>query len=234
MAWLALLLSLTLAGGGAPSHAEDVQITLERTACFGMCPVYTVTLSGDGTVRYEGRQFVRETGTRTWKIDAAAVAALAKEMEAAGYFELQDRYTARITDLPTTRTSLRIGTRSKTIEDYFGAPDTLHQLEKRIDEVAGVKKYVTIDGATLRQLVANGLSLDSATAREWFADAVERGDAEVVEAFLSLGFEIQPIDGAPAILRARGAEVFRLLIDAGQSVRARGPRNATPLDSAAH
>ena len=155
MAWLALLLSLTLAGGRAQSHADDVQITLERTACFGTCPAYTVTLSGDGTVRYEGRQFVRETGKRTWTIAPDAVAALAKEMQAAGYFDFQDRYTEHITDLPTTRTSLRIGSRFKSIEDYFGAPDALHRLEKRIDEVAGVQKYVTSDGARLGQLVAN-------------------------------------------------------------------------------
>ncbi|MBC2663655.1 energy transducer TonB [Novosphingobium flavum] len=31
---------------------EDVEITLERTACFGTCPDYQVTIRGDGKVRF--------------------------------------------------------------------------------------------------------------------------------------------------------------------------------------
>ena len=228
-----LMFAAVMVGVQAPKTEGRIQITLERTACFGMCPVYRVTLSDDGTVEYDGRQFVRVTGTHTCKIDRDAVASLAREMDAAGYFALQDRYTEHITDLPTTRTSLRIGQRFKSIEDYFGAPDALHRLETRIDEVAGDKKYVTIDGASVRELVAGGLSLDSEEARKLFSDAVGRGDAEVVDTFLGLGFQIRPIDGAPAILRARGADVYRLLLDAGQSVRARDSRNATPLHQAA-
>jgi hypothetical protein len=232
-----MLSALILIALGAIAHApqrnDQIQITLERTTCFGECPAYRVALSGDGTVDYEGRQFVRVTGRQTWKVSPDAVAALAKEMEAAGYFGLEDRYTEHITDLPTTLTSLRIGARFKRIEDYFGAPEALHRLEKRIEEVAGVKKYVTIDGPTLRDLVVNGLSLDSPAARSLFAKAVARGDAEVVATFLSLSFRIPPIDGVPAILRARGAEVYRLLLDAGESVRARDSQNETPLHRAA-
>lgn len=41
---------------------EDVTITLERTVCFGVCPDYVVTVHGDGTVEYEGRNFVAVKG----------------------------------------------------------------------------------------------------------------------------------------------------------------------------
>jgi hypothetical protein len=123
-------------------QAQRIQITLERTSCFGSCPAYTLSIAADGTVTYNGRSYVRVTGGRTWKIEASAVEALAREMEQAGYFELKDQYRAPVTDLPTIRTSLRIGNRTKAIEDYFGAPDVLHALERRIDEVAGVSKYV--------------------------------------------------------------------------------------------
>ena len=65
-----------------------------------------MTLREDGTVTYEGTQHVKVTGKQTWKIDPAAVRALAKEMQDAGFFELQDEYRAMITDHPTTYTSL--------------------------------------------------------------------------------------------------------------------------------
>jgi membrane dipeptidase len=126
-----------------------IEITLERTLCFGTCPNYKVTIHGDGTVAYEGRQFVRVTGTRTWKIDPAAVAALASEMQQAGYFDLQDEYIATITDNPTTWTSLTVAGRTKRIKDYVAGPPKLKEIEAKIDQVSGVKEYVSPNGKAL-------------------------------------------------------------------------------------
>src|SRR5256885_15475138 len=43
-------------------RANDDQITLSRTACFGTCPIYTVTISTNGTVSFEGRRFTKVQG----------------------------------------------------------------------------------------------------------------------------------------------------------------------------
>jgi len=137
-----LILSCGVVGARAQGPTERVEIRLERTVCFGTCPEYTVTITGDGTVVYQGRQFVRVSGSHTWRIDPAAVRALALEMQQAGFFEMKDEYVATITDLPTTYTTLTIGARTKRIKNYFGAPPKLKEMESRIDEVAGTKKYV--------------------------------------------------------------------------------------------
>ena len=47
-------------------------ITLQRTACFGACPVYTVSIYADGTVAYNGERFVEVEGTQTGSIDPAS------------------------------------------------------------------------------------------------------------------------------------------------------------------
>ena len=66
-----LLLAATLSIGcnsnktPVPSNINTVVITLERTTCFGVCPVYTLTIYGDGRVVYEGTRFVRTEGERT-------------------------------------------------------------------------------------------------------------------------------------------------------------------------
>ncbi len=56
-----LVTLVLLPAGGCASAAqtpspEPVEITLQRTTCFGTCPEYTVTLKDDGTVSYSGRQ----------------------------------------------------------------------------------------------------------------------------------------------------------------------------------
>jgi hypothetical protein len=39
-------------------------VSLQRTACLGDCPVYTVTIRSDGTVRYMGIESVGQSGER--------------------------------------------------------------------------------------------------------------------------------------------------------------------------
>ena len=136
----------------APHAAARDVITLERGPCFGTCPVYRVTLARSGAVQFEGRRFVADSGVSSGTVPAARVDSLFGELESSGYFELADSYrsgdavcTRYATDLPTVITEVRLGGRTKRIEHDRGcgdAPGTLSDLENRIDEVAGVRKWV--------------------------------------------------------------------------------------------
>ena len=136
--WLILCAALLQ----APASPAPVAITIERTACYGACPVYSLEITGDGTVTYQGRQFVRVVGRATAMISPEAVRQLVAEFERIHYFDLQNIYTAHITDLPTTTTSIRIGERFKKVVDHYGGPNELEKLEDRIDEVAGSDRWV--------------------------------------------------------------------------------------------
>jgi hypothetical protein len=138
--WTWLLLCAALLQ--TPAAPSPVVITLERTACYGTCPVYSLEIGGDGTVTYQGRQFVRVIGKATAKISPDAVQQLVAEFERIHYFDLENVYTARITDLPTTTTSIRIGDRFKKVVDHYGGPGDLEKLEDRIDEVAGSDRWI--------------------------------------------------------------------------------------------
>jgi hypothetical protein len=122
-------------------------ISLERTPCFGGCPVYTISVSPSGQVTYEGKANVRELGTATAEVPRQRVDALLTELERAGYFGFASRYALSepacgryVTDLPSVISSATLGTRSKRIEHDYGcgtAPAALAVLENRIDEVLG-------------------------------------------------------------------------------------------------
>jgi membrane dipeptidase len=197
--------------------AGPVEITLQRTMCFGTCPDYTVTLRDDGTVTYSGRQYVRVSGQHSWKIDPAAVRALAREMEEAGFFELENEYTDLRTDNPTTYTSLTIGTRSKKIKDYVSGPPKLKDIEKRIEDVSGVRKYVAPEGKLLQ--------------------AVEAGDAGRVRALIAGGANVKVADedGVTLVMRAAAAgnaETVQLLLAAGADPTARDRHGRNAADRA--
>jgi Domain of unknown function (DUF6438) len=134
-----------------PAAAETPAVTLERTPCFGTCPVYTVAISRSGEVRFTGKHHVAQTGQATAAIPPARVDSLLDELDAAGYFGFADDYVMNspacgmyATDSPTVITSATRDGKTKTIRHDRGcsaAPPELSRLEQRIDEVAETGKW---------------------------------------------------------------------------------------------
>lgn len=137
-----VMFSVTPFPYSAGGEYDEVIITLERTVCFGACPDYKVTINGDGTVVFEGRNFVAIEGVQTAKISEEQVQNLVAEFYRAGFFSLRDRYEQQITDLPSQTTSITIDGKSKTIYRYGFEPRQLAELENKIDEIAGTEKWI--------------------------------------------------------------------------------------------
>lgn len=130
-----------------PEHA----VVLERTPCFGSCPVYTVAVSPAGLVSYQGRAHVQRLGSATASISRARVDSLLYQLDRAGFFTFADRYLPSeptcgryVTDAPSTITTVNYQGRSKTIRHDYGcgnAPGALVVLARRIDEVLGSSRW---------------------------------------------------------------------------------------------
>jgi uncharacterized protein DUF6438 len=126
-------------------------VSLERGPCFGTCPVYAVSVTRTGAVRFVGRRFVRDSGTIVAAIPAARVDTLLALIEAAGFFGFADVYRSGgpgceryATDLPTVFVEVGSGARHKRVEHDHGcadAPPALAELETRIDSVIGTAKW---------------------------------------------------------------------------------------------
>lgn len=135
-----------------PESTLSPVITLERTACMGRCPVYTLAIERTGAVRFDGKQFVQHAGPHNANIPPTAVDSLVAELTAGGFFDFADRYSygapacgRYATDLPSAIVSVTDSSRTKRVEHDYGctdAPPALGQLEKRIDEVAGAATWI--------------------------------------------------------------------------------------------
>ena len=133
---------------------QDGMIRLERSVCFGTCPSYKVTIASDGTVTFEGRDFVKTKGTATAQIKPDDFKQLASEFEKIKYFSLDGKYEpgtpgcgVAATDLPYARTAIRLGRRIKSVSHYHGCTSSevlraLTALERKIDEIAGTEKWI--------------------------------------------------------------------------------------------
>jgi hypothetical protein len=132
----------------------DTLITLERTACYGTCPVYKITISADGTVVFEGRRFVKKVGSVKSAISQEQLRELLAAFEKIRYLELRDRYEEPedgckqwVTDNPSAITSLTLNGKSKSVRHYYGCRGVevlaeLEKLERAIDDAANSAQWI--------------------------------------------------------------------------------------------
>jgi hypothetical protein len=133
---------------------QDLMITIERLGCFGICPVYRLTIAADGAVVFEGRRFVKEArATKKSAINQEQLKELMAEIDRVKFF-LDDDYSSDsracnegMDDSPLAITSIRINGKSKTVSHYDGCtgpkgPKDIAELEKNIDEIVNTAQWL--------------------------------------------------------------------------------------------
>jgi hypothetical protein len=137
-----------------PAGGGPVTITMQRTVCFGFCPAYTVSITGDGQVTYNGERFVNVVGRQTATIPQEDVQRLLRRFDAIGFDNLRDEYRANVSDLPSTTITLERNGRRKSVLDYGGTgagmPESVRDLQAEIDRVANTGRWVLRDGQQVR------------------------------------------------------------------------------------
>ena len=132
------LVFLAIACEPVDAYHHDVAdfIELKKDPCFGFCPVYEVKINGIGEAVFNGKRNVSKEGLWYQTLTADETNDLFAAFEEAGFWDLNDEYTSQVTDLPTTWTTLVLGEKTKTIKDYYGAPEELKSLEALIEAIA--------------------------------------------------------------------------------------------------
>jgi uncharacterized protein DUF6438/ankyrin repeat protein len=226
----------------------DTVIRLQRTSCYGPCPIYTVSIDARGNVTYDGEKFVRATGRQTGRIAPEQVAAILAIAARADFFRLQDSYrdiqnadgtVFSVTDLPTTIVTITANGRTKRVEDYIGAPEMLGILEKRIDATAGITRWVFIDEQTLAELRQSGWSASGDEGAALLREAIGRGEVAIARTLIEMGADLNgpKDDRLPPLIFAGSAAMVDLLVEAGADPNERPVGRVaarTPLMSAVY
>ena len=136
------------------SDLKDVVITMKQEnhcGCMGCCAEYSVSISGDGLVTYEGIDAVKIRGKQIYSISIDQVKELVSEFYKVDFFSLKERYTSKdngdgtismIDHAAPVTISIKIKGRTKSVYNFYGAPEKLEELEKKIYEISGIDVYV--------------------------------------------------------------------------------------------
>jgi len=199
---------------------EQVRIRLDRSGCYGWCPVYSVEVRGDGTVTYNGQRYVNVEGTHTYRIPPGDVARLVESLRARDLWSLRPSYRAPITDNPTYTLTLDLGGQVKEIEDYVGRmvgmPVLVTEFEDEVDRVARSDTWVRLSQEAVTRLEAEDFDFTSAEGGRLLARAVagkSRDDAAIAR-LIELG---APLRAEPGSDKSRFEPVPEPILEAALS-----------------
>ncbi len=203
---------------------STLRMSLTRTSCFGSCPAYSVEVRGNGVVVYRGEQNVLITGEHHARISSQEVIRLLEVYRNADYFSLKDGYSQSVTDVPTYTTSIEFDGLKKSVGDHVGAgagmPDSVTELEDKLDELGGTEKWLNETTQTWPALVAEhwNFRADTDENRTLFASVAERGSVELTQQFITAGSPTLGMnkDGASALVKAAekgNLELVRRMVD---------------------
>lgn len=114
------------------SFDETSVISMQKTECYGTCPVYSITIKGSGQATLEAQKHLDKTGTYQMQLSREETDALFKSFVKADLWSFENEYTADISDLPTTYLTFTNKGKVKKIKDYSGAPQQLIDLENQL------------------------------------------------------------------------------------------------------
>lgn len=83
-------------------NADDVVYFLKKGACFGRCPIYSLSIYGNGLAEYNGVKFTDRLGKYQKKLSKEEVSGLETLFGSTDFSQIQSFYESNIPDLPST------------------------------------------------------------------------------------------------------------------------------------
>lgn len=122
--------------------------SIERTACYGRCPVYKATFMDNGEVTYVGKHFVENIGTYKALISADDVQEIKNKITEYNYFALDSLYPTPITDFPSSITEVNYQGKLKKVINRRTPPANLKAFEQFLDSLLEGKEWEKISDNT--------------------------------------------------------------------------------------
>ena len=187
---------------------------------------YSVSIRGDGTVRYAGApRHIRPgpmccsgsviEGEHVTRIPESEVDALVVRFRAARFFAARNGYHVRNTERPSDTITFRHGAQEKAVGETLGPsagmPAAVFALEQAILDTAGSARWISGNADTIPALAAEGFDFHSDEARmilrrlmQYTAGNTATGQTDAVLALLDRGVLAGPAGNAmlPEVITA--------------------------------
>lgn len=122
--------------------------SINRTACYGQCPMYKATFLDNGELIYVGKRFVENIGTYRTLISTEEVNDIKAKVVEFDYFSLDSLYPTPIADFPSCITEASLNGNTKKVIDRRSPPDNLKAFEKFLDSLLENREWEKVSDET--------------------------------------------------------------------------------------
>lgn len=93
LAIAAFALASCASGANGEPESEPLSFTIDQGPCFGFCPVYAITVSGDDSFVLDNRRHTRSEGRQTGQLEAGSFAEIVSALDAVEFRDLPEELT---------------------------------------------------------------------------------------------------------------------------------------------
>lgn len=115
---------------------DDIRFSLSKGACFGKCPVYTLTIYQNRLAVFEGINFTNKQGVHQRTIAKKEFKRLEKLFSSSNFDKFQKEYKSDLVDLPMIRIGYHNGKNYLESKGRFNLPDELTLLQFELEKIA--------------------------------------------------------------------------------------------------
>ena len=116
-------------------QTEEPFFSMQRTACYGTCPQYRISIYHHGKITYNGKLFVDKIGCFSSFISDNEVNAIKLLLDDIDFFSLEKEYISSMTDIPSVVTEIYLDGKRHKVVDRLEGPKSLKKCYLVIDSV---------------------------------------------------------------------------------------------------
>ncbi len=121
-------------------------ISLSTQGCRGFCPIYTLDFRSDGSVAYEGTQFVEKTGKMEFQLTPEELKQLQAEVQQVNLWQYPEHIESRVADAPYATLKAYDGQKVHAVSGSIDRPKPLMELEMSMKDLAETHGIVVKKG----------------------------------------------------------------------------------------
>lgn len=130
IAFCCLVLFLFSCKSNQKSNASQAEVifSLSTTPCYGECPVFELSLYGDKTLVYDGKEHTKIEGVKETQLTDDQFETFLGIIESSDWSKFEPSYTSDMTDLPTQNFNYNRNDVSKSVSKYGTEPRELSKI----------------------------------------------------------------------------------------------------------
>jgi Domain of unknown function (DUF6438) len=119
-----------------PAEQAPTQlVSIQTQGCRGYCPRFKADFFSDGTVRYEGIQFVEKMGTATVTLTKSELGLLNKQLETTNLWQYPERFPTTVADAPGATLTVYRGQEQKVVMGSLERPKPILALDNMLRDL---------------------------------------------------------------------------------------------------